>query len=573
MQDEDEKKINDLSDEQKPVEEGSQASDSDMDKNSDFPQEDVPQEVIEDGDSPVLSEPATEEKGFTVGYQKVDDFHKQAEEELMSQSPQPQPQVESKLEQLKNNLKSTEIFSKVAASSGNKRIQIILLGISVIVLGYYIFNMIKEDQNAKNPNLKQQQELQDKKEEVMKEAKVVAPPTPITEVKVDVPISSQKLPELPQIVSPQPPEPPPPPMPSTPSAPIFPSAPLVGNGSSAPATSGAVPGALPSPLASNDIGAPPSGHRTLRSVLTGKDMDEEQRKKLLERRKASSLILGGGADKGDSIMNAGKSDKSASDQQKDKDKTKDKSKSFLGFGDGSFDNTTTQQTAASQVSATTVGDLNSMILQGKIINAVLETAVNTDLPGNLRAIITRDVYAENGKAILIPKGSRVVGTYATDLKPGQSRIGIIWNRVIRPDGIDLAIQSEGTDQLGRTGVEGLLDSKFWTQMGLAVLTSYIIPVAAQKLLNVNDNAVATTTTAASAGSGGTPATTSTGTVASQQLQDSTQQFQKLATEAIKNAIDVKPTVIIDQGTRINIYVNKDVVFSKDIALKSIKVVK
>jgi type IV secretion system protein VirB10 len=566
MQGEDEKKINDLPDEQKSVEEGSQASDSDMDKDLDINQEDVPEEVIEDGNVPALSEPATEEKGFTVGYQKVDDFQKQAADE-----PLPKSQVETKLEQLRS-LKPAEIFSKVAASSGNKRIQIILLGVAVVVLGYYIFNMIKEDENAKNPNLKQQQELQDKKEEVMKEAKVVAPPTPITEVKVDVPASSQKLPDLPQIVSPQPPEPPPPPTPSTPSGQIFPSAPTMNTGS--PAVP-ALPGAPPSPLTSNDnsgFGASPSGDRSIHSVLMGKDMDDEQRKKLLERRKASSLVLGGGADKGESLMSAGKGDKDASDP-KDKDKTKDKSKSFLGFGDGNFDNTTTQKTSAVQISATTVGDLSSMIVQGKIINAVLETAINTDLPGNLRAIITRDVYAENGKAVLIPKGSRVVGTYATDLKPGQNRIGIIWNRLIRPDGIDLAIQSEGTDQLGRTGVEGSLDSKFWTQMGLAVLTSYVIPVAAQKLLNVNDNSVATTTTAASAGSGGTPATTSTGTVASQQLQDSTQQFQKLATEAIKNAINVKPTVIIDQGTRINIYVNKDVVFAKDIALKGIKVVK
>ena len=569
MQGEDEKEINDLSDEQKSVEEGSQASDGDLDKQSDIDQEDVSEELIEEGHVPALSEPAKEEQGFTVGYQKVDDFHKQAEEE-----PLPKSQVESKLEQLKNNFKPTEIFSKVAASSGNKRIQIIILSIMVIVLGYYIFNMIKEDENAKNPNLKQQQELQDKKEEVMKEAKVVAPPTPITEVKVDVPASSQKLPDLPQIVSPQPPEPPPPPTPSTPSAQIFPSAPTMNSGSST--TSSALPGAPPSPLASNDnsgFGISTSGDRTLHSVLMGKDVDEEQKKKLLERRKASSLVLGGGADKGDSLTNAGKGDKGASDQ-KDKDKTKDKSKNFLGFGDGSLDNnTTTQKTSATQISATTVGDLSSMIVQGKIINAVLETAINTDLPGNLRAIITRDVYAENGKAVLIPKGSRVVGTYATDLKPGQNRIGIMWNRLIRPDGIDLAIQSEGTDQLGRTGVEGSLDSKFWTQMGLAVLTSYIIPVAAQKLLNVNDNSVTSSTTAASATTGGSPATTSTGTVASQQLQDSTQQFQKLASEAIKNAINVKPTVIIDQGTRINIYVNKDVVFAKDIALKGIKVVK
>ena len=73
-------------------------------------------------------------------------------------------------------------------------------------------------------------------------------------------------------------------------------------------------------------------------------------------------------------------------------KPKDNS-SFLGFGEGAFSGVTMSKSSAAQVSATYVGArLDTMILQGKIIYAVLETAINTDLPGILRAVISRDVY-------------------------------------------------------------------------------------------------------------------------------------------------------------------------------------
>ena len=94
---------------------------------------------------------------------------------------------------------------------------------------------------------------------------------------------------------------------------------------------------------------------------------------------------------------------------------KKSSSDFLGFGDGALDGEVIGNTKADTAKATEVNNLNRTILQGKIVNAVLETAINTDIPGMLRAIVTRDVYAEQGVDVMIPKGSRLIGKYASEV--------------------------------------------------------------------------------------------------------------------------------------------------------------
>ncbi|WP_341818806.1 TrbI/VirB10 family protein [Wolbachia endosymbiont (group B) of Ennomos erosarius] len=116
-------------------------------------------------------------------------------------------------------------------------------------------------------------------------------------------------------------------------------------------------------------------------------------------------------------------------------------------------------TSAQSSKATRVGKLGLMITQGKIIDAVLETAINSDLQGMLRAMVSRDVYAETGDTVLIPKGSRLIGSYSFDSNVAGARVNINWNRVIIPHGIDIAISSLSTDELGRAGIAGIVDNK------------------------------------------------------------------------------------------------------------------
>lgn len=116
-------------------------------------------------------------------------------------------------------------------------------------------------------------------------------------------------------------------------------------------------------------------------------------------------------------------------------------------------------TSAQSSKTTRVGKLGLMITQGKIIDAVLETAINSDLQGMLRAMVSRDVYAETGDTVLIPKGSRLIGSYSFDSNVARARVNINWNRVIMPHGIDIAISSLSTDELGRAGIAGIVDTK------------------------------------------------------------------------------------------------------------------
>lgn len=174
-------------------------------------------------------------------------------------------------------------------------------------------------------------------------------------------------------------------------------------------------------------------------------------------------------------------------------------------------------------------------LQGAIIPAVLETAINSDLPGYARAIVSHDVLSFDGKSILIPRGSRVIGQYRNALSLGQSRVFVIWTRVIRPDGVTVQIGSPGDDALGRGGLTGDVDSHFFSRFGAAILLS---------VLNGGIAAIAgTPTTQISIGSPAAAAgVAATATVPS-------------------SGSDILPTIKVKQGAPISIFVARDLDFS------------
>jgi len=117
------------------------------------------------------------------------------------------------------------------------------------------------------------------------------------------------------------------------------------------------------------------------------------------------------------------------------------------------------------------GDMNLLLGRGKMIDAVIETAINTDFGGEIRALVNRDVYSEWGKNILIPKGSRVFGNYATGIDGAYGRISITWSRVDLANGYTLNLAGTGIDALGRKGNQGRVDNKFKERFSNAVLRS------------------------------------------------------------------------------------------------------
>ncbi|MCE3254919.1 MAG: Type secretion system protein virB10 [Rickettsiaceae bacterium] len=211
------------------------------------------------------------------------------------------------------------------------------------------------------------------------------------------------------------------------------------------------------------------------------------------------------------------------------------------------------QKSPESIVATVIKDPSTTIVQGKLLTAVLETAINTEVPGSIRGVVSRDVYAEAGNNILIPKGSRLYGTYSTQIVRGQGRVEISWTRLIRPDGVDLRIGFIASDQFGRSGIEGDVDNRYGSVLTNSLLTSVLAiggAIAAEKL---SSNGGQTTTT----NSPSTGTTTYTSNPSSKVIMDVSKTLIDTVGQVIGNTIDTRPVIKVPQGTRITVIVNAD----------------
>ena len=203
-----------------------------------------------------------------------------------------------------------------------------------------------------------------------------------------------------------------------------------------------------------------------------------------------------------------------------------------------------------------IEDRSRTIAHGKLLSAILETSINTEFPGAVRGIITRDVYGEAGKEVLIPKGSRLYGSYSSAVKRGQGRVNISWSRLLRPDGISLNIALTAADQFGRAGIPGETDNRYSSLVANSLLTSVLAvagTAAAQEIMG-NGNSQTSTTINASQGT-----TTTYGNAGNQALYDVTKTIIDIVTGIIKNTIDLNPVIRIPQGARMTVIVNSDIV--------------
>lgn len=196
------------------------------------------------------------------------------------------------------------------------------------------------------------------------------------------------------------------------------------------------------------------------------------------------------------------------------------------------------------VTAATIGDLSTLIAQGNFIHAILEAAINSDLPGSLRAIVSEPVYSEDGSRVLIPEGSRLLGEYKSGMQQGQSRIFIVWSRLITPQGISLQLNSSGVDSLGVAGMGADdINRHFWERFGTASLLSLIGAGTASGGNNVENAASAYR--AAIAGS-----------------------FSQSASQTLQEDGNIAPTLTTRQGKPIMVFIAKDLQFAS--AIKIIK---
>ncbi|WP_240782108.1 TrbI/VirB10 family protein [Qipengyuania sediminis] len=128
--------------------------------------------------------------------------------------------------------------------------------------------------------------------------------------------------------------------------------------------------------------------------------------------------------------------------------------------------------AAARASAMT--NPGTTVTQGTLIPAVLETAIDTNVPGYVRAVVSQDVRSFDGTRVLVPRSSRLIGQYQSGLQNGQRRAYVIWTRLIRPDGASVNLASPGIGFDGTTGLAGQVSgNSFFKRFGSAMLLSVV----------------------------------------------------------------------------------------------------
>lgn len=119
------------------------------------------------------------------------------------------------------------------------------------------------------------------------------------------------------------------------------------------------------------------------------------------------------------------------------------------------------------------GDRNLRLSAGAVLPCILETALDSSTPGLCSCLVSRDIYSDAGSVVLIERGSRVLGEYRASLSPGRRRLHVLWTRVMTPAGVSVDLASPAADPLGRAGLDGEVDTRFWDRFGGAVMMSLL----------------------------------------------------------------------------------------------------
>jgi len=178
---------------------------------------------------------------------------------------------------------------------------------------------------------------------------------------------------------------------------------------------------------------------------------------------------------------------------------------------------------------------------GSLIPAVLATGINSDLPGDLVAQVSRDVFdSRSQRRVLIPRGSRLLGRYQNQIAAGQKRLLVAWDRLLFPDGRSLRFPGlPGTSLSGEAGLPGSVDNHLPTVFGSALLLSLLS--AGVQLSQPQQSA--TFGQAASAGQVGAAALG--------------QELSTVSTELLRRRLAIAPTLRIPSGTEFNVFVRGD----------------
>ena len=192
-------------------------------------------------------------------------------------------------------------------------------------------------------------------------------------------------------------------------------------------------------------------------------------------------------------------------------------------------------------------DRRRVITADRYIPAVLENDIDSLLAGRTVAVVERNVYGADGRLVLIPAGSRVIGAYRTSIQSGQARLDVAWSRIIRPDGATINIADPGADVMGRSGLPGELDSRMLEKYGGSLLTS-VVAAAGDWALGGNSTAVVSPF-------GGASQTLSGKQQAANRLGND---LDYLGRRIVQDNMDTRPVLMVAAGTRLDIIPSEDI---------------
>ena len=183
---------------------------------------------------------------------------------------------------------------------------------------------------------------------------------------------------------------------------------------------------------------------------------------------------------------------------------------------------------------------------GTVIPGLLLTGLNSDLPGMVIGQVSENVYdSSTGAYLLIPQGARLLGVYDSQITQGQKRVGIVWNRIIYPDGSSLNIAgSPGADMAGYSGIKGKVDHHYSQLLMAGLFTSFF--TAAVDIASDNKDDTGNNNQKKSAKD---VLVEKTGTT-----------IANIGAKLAEKALEIQPTIVVKPGSRFNVMVQQDVVF-------------
>jgi type IV secretion system protein VirB10 len=180
-----------------------------------------------------------------------------------------------------------------------------------------------------------------------------------------------------------------------------------------------------------------------------------------------------------------------------------------------------------------------VVQAGSVVPAALITGIRSDLPGQVTAQVTGNVYdSPSGHYLLIPQGSKLVGTYDSQVASGQNRLLLVWTRLLMPNGRSIVLERQpGADTQGFTGLEDEVD-QHWDRLAMAAVLSTVLGIGSELGSTGNDSAIA-----------------------SALRQGASNSLSQTGQQVVQRNLNIQPTLTVRPGFPVRVIVTRDLVLT------------